>query len=146
LLELLDELDRRRIDLVPLGDDDPAVVAEAQVVENGSVPVQPGVRRAHAKHILQWQDADLIDRLDRSLRRCVVPPHRLNRVADELESDRLRLARRKNVDDAAADGELAMFVRWFLAREAGIDEQLREIGRAISAGFKSSAAPRSAGR
>ena len=87
------------------------------------------VRRAHGKHILQRHDADLIDRLDRPLGRRVVATHRLNRVADELEPDRLRLAGRKDVDDAAADRELAVLVRRILAREAGIDEQLREIDR-----------------
>ena len=35
----------------------------------------------------------------------------------------------KDVDDAAADGELAVLVGRILAREAGVDEQLGQIGR-----------------
>ena len=41
----------------------------------------------------------------------------------------MRLAGREDVDDAAADGELAVLVGRILAREAGVDEQLGEIGR-----------------
>ena len=41
----------------------------------------------------------------------------------------MRLAGRKDVDDAAADRELAVLVGRIFAREAGVDEQLREIGR-----------------
>ena len=53
----------------------------------------------------------------------------LDRVADELEADRVRLAGRENVEDAAADGELAVLVGRIFAGEAGIDQQLGEIGR-----------------
>ena len=53
----------------------------------------------------------------------------LDGVADELEPDRLRFAGRKDVEDAAADGELAVLVGRIFAGEAGIDQQLAEIGR-----------------
>ena len=39
------------------------------------------------------------------------------------------LAGRKDVDDAAADGEFAVLVGRILAREAGVDQQFGQIGR-----------------
>ena len=72
---------------------------------------------------------DLVDRFDRALRRGVVAAQRFDGVADELDADRRRVARGKDVDDAAAHGELAVLVGRILPREAGVDEQLGEIGR-----------------
>ena len=84
---------------------------------------------AAGEHVAQRHDRHLIDRRDRSLRRRVVGAQRFDRVADELEPDRLRLAGGKHVDDAAADRELAVLVGRILAREAGVDQQLGEIDR-----------------
>ena len=54
--------------------------------------------------IAQRDDGQLIDRRDRSLGRRVVGAKRFDRVADELEPDRLRLSPGgKDVEDAAAD-------------------------------------------
>ena len=81
------------------------------------------------KHVAQRHDRHLIDRRDRPLRRRIVGAQRFDRVADELEPDRMRLAGGKDVDDAAADRELAVLVGRILAREAGVDQQLGQIGR-----------------
>ena len=59
----------------------------------------------------------------------VVPSQRLDRVADELETDRLVFAGREDVEDAAADGELAVLVGGIFPRESGVDEQLGQVGR-----------------
>ena len=87
-------------------------------------------RRRRRQHIAQRDDADLIDRLERSLCARVVGADRFDRVANELEPDRLRLACRIHVDNAAADRELAMLVCRILAAEAGVDQQIAQIGRA----------------
>jgi hypothetical protein len=50
-------------------------------------------------------------------------PNRLDGVADEVEPRRLGAAGGKDVDDAAADAELAMRVDGVLPGEAGVDEQ-----------------------
>ena len=60
-------------------------------------------------------DRELIERGERSLRGRVVPPQRLDDVADELEADGLRFGGRVDVDDAAADDELAVLVDGILA-------------------------------
>ncbi len=59
----------------------------------------------------------------------VVRPHRLDRVADEFEADRIGFARREDVHDAAADGELALLVGGIFAAESGVHEQFGEVGR-----------------
>ena len=41
----------------------------------------------------------------------------------------MRFAGRKDVDDAAADGEFAVLVGRIFTGESGVDEQLGEIGR-----------------
>jgi hypothetical protein len=85
--------------------------------------------RRTSQHVAQGNDGDLIDRRDRTLRRRVVGADRFDRVADELQPDRVRGARRKDVHDPATDRELAVFVGWVFAGEPGIDEQVGEIGR-----------------
>ena len=66
-----------------------------------------GVAARVAEQFLQRHDRSLIERGGRSLRRRVVGADRFDGVADELEPDRLLCAGRKEVDDAAADAELA---------------------------------------
>ena len=74
-------------------------------------------------------DQELIGRAGRPLRRRIEPPQRFDHVADELDADRLGVAGREDVDDAAADRERAVLVDRILAREAGVDEQVGEILR-----------------
>ena len=62
----------------------------------------------------------------------IVLADRLDRVADELDAERLGRAGREEVDDAAADAELAVLVDGIFAGEPRVGEQLREIVRAIS--------------
>ena len=56
-------------------------------------------------------------------------PDGFDRVADELDANRIVGAGRKPVDDAAADAELAVLVYRILAREAGIGEQVAKDDR-----------------
>ena len=67
---------------------------------------------------------DLIGRARRSLRRRIEASQAFHGVADELDADRLGVSRRKHVDDAAANGEGAVFVNRILARKARVDEQV----------------------
>ena len=69
-------------------------------------------------------DDDLIGGAGGTLRRRIEPAQRLDHVADELEADRLGIAGRKDVDDAAADREGAVLVDGIFASEAGVDEQV----------------------
>ena len=74
-------------------------------------------------------DRDAIDRDERSLGRAVEPPDGLDDVPDELEADRLRIRRRVEVDDAAADAEFAVLVHRILGREARDGEPLAKVDR-----------------
>ena len=122
LRDLREQPDAGGVHLVALGHDDPRRLRAREVVEQrrAAVPVED---------VAQRHDADLIGRRNRSLRRRIVGTQRLDRVADEFEPHRMGLAGREDVDDASADGELAVLVGRILAGEAGVDEQLGEIQR-----------------
>ena len=81
------------------------------------------------KQLAHWNDQELVGRTGRSLRRRIEAPQRLDHVADKFQAHRLRIARRKNVDDAAADGKRAVFLDRVFAREACIDKQISKVLR-----------------
>ncbi len=90
----------------------------------------------------QRNDGGLVDCAGRSLRRGVIGADGLDRVADELESDRALGAGRIEIDDPAADAELARLVNGILARVAGAREKIAEIyGRDFVTGRDRSARP-----
>ena len=103
--------------------------AREVVEERGVRPV--GRRRLPASTDSRSGTIDeLIERLDRPLRAGIVAAERLDRVADELEPDRLGLAGGKDVEDAAADGELAVLVGRILAvKPASTSSSARPAGR-----------------
>ena len=71
----------------------------------------------------------MLTRSTSSIERCVAGskcPDRLDRVAGEVEPERLGASGREDVDDAAADAELAVGIDRVLAREAGVDQQRRQ--------------------
>src|SRR6185369_6131828 len=68
----------------------------------------------------------LIRRPGGSLRRRIEAPQALDRVADELDANRLGVGRRKYIDDAATHGKGAVLVHRILARETSVHEQVRE--------------------
>src|SRR4029450_9736090 len=80
-----------------------------------------------ARKFGEWEDAGLSDGSDRSLRRGIVGADRLDGVADELEADRPFGARGVEINDAAADAELARLVNRVLSRVAGRREQIAEV-------------------
>ena len=104
-----------------LRDDDAGRPGASEVVEHGGAAIV-------VEHVAQRNDGDLIDRGNGALVGGIVGAKRFNRIADELQPDRVRLAGGKDIDDTAPDGELAMLVGRVFAGEAGIDEQLRQIG------------------
>ena len=128
---LLFQLPAALVDVVGLEDDErraglPHVVDDRRgSIERGGI-VGPIIGR---QELALRRDGDLIERCQRSLRGGVVPADRLDDVADELEPDRLRLERRIEVDDAAADAELAVLVHRVLGREPGEGQPLAEIVR-----------------
>ena len=81
------------------------------------------------QHVPERHDRDLIDRLDRSLRRRVVASQRFNRVADELQTNGLALPGWKHVEDAAADGELSVFIGRIFTGESRVRQQLGQVDR-----------------
>ena len=81
------------------------------------------------EQLLQRHDRCLIEAPRSIAASRVVGADRLDRVADELEPDGSRGAGRIEVDDAAADAELAVLVDRILARVAGLGEQIAEVDR-----------------
>ena len=118
----LEQFLRVRVDLVAFGDDHARFLDAGKVVEERCRPIV-------SKHVPQRNHGELIDGVNRPLGRWIVGAQRLDRVADELEPDRLRVARRVDIENAAADREFAVLVSRVLAGKAGFDEQLAEVGR-----------------
>src|SRR5262249_35374921 len=130
-LDLLAQLLAVCLDFVAFRDDDARLLRKGNVVEErrGSVLEILGFGpQARGQHVLQRNDGNLVDCRRRALGRGIVSPHRLDRVADELESNRLRLTRGIYVENAASKRELAVFVSGILPTETGIDEQLSQFG------------------
>ena len=74
-------------------------------------------------------DVRLVDGAARALRGRVESAERLDRVADELDADWLFVAWREDIDDAAANTELAVLVDGVLSRIAGGDQLRGEVLR-----------------
>ena len=79
-----------------------------------SVGTGPGARRRRRSDVVEVEpplgrrvDRDLVDRMQRALRERRERADALDLVAEELDAERLAAGRREDVDDAAADGELA---------------------------------------
>ncbi len=124
------------LDHVGVLDHEQARAGLVRVVEDGAAAIDHldadvvgALRRAPARlgqHVAQRQQQDVVDRLDRPLRLRVVAAQRLDGVAEELDADRLRLAGREDVDQAAADAEFAVLIDGIGAGEAGVDEAIGE--------------------
>ena len=120
------ELDSVRAHLVRLGHDDGGPAAGPEIVEDGRRSVR---RRPLRRSAPAAARSRLIERAGRALRRGVVRADRFDRVADELEPDRLARAGGEEVHHAAAHAELAGFVDRILPRIAGGGEQIAQVGR-----------------
>ena len=96
-----------RLDLVRLGHEQHRAAGQRQVVEERRRTID--VVRI-AGELGERHDRRLIDSSRGALRRGVVGPDRLDRVADELEPDRTLGAGRVEIDHAAAHAELARLV------------------------------------
>jgi hypothetical protein len=117
-------------------DDEHARAGLRRVAEDAAAPIdrlaadvvralRPAASRLR-QHVAQRQQQHVIDRLDRPLRLRVVAAQRLDAVAEELGSHRMRLAGREDVHQAAADAELAVLIDGIGSGEAGIDEAGRQ--------------------
>ena len=115
-------------------DEDPDVRARGEEIQDAGAAI-PGDRRSRVRrrvdleHLAHRQDVSPVQRLRRALRGRVEPPDLLDGVADELDADRLRVARREEVHDAAATRELAVLIDRVLGNVAGVGEHRREIAR-----------------
>ena len=129
---LLEEGVDGREHLVGLGDDEDGTAAEVQILEDRGL--QPELRRRRVvglpEAFANGHDARLVDGPGRALSGRVVAADRLHRVADELDAQRLGVARREHVHDAAAHAELAVLVDGIFAGESGFDELLGQQERA----------------
>ena len=104
----------------------------ADVVNDRRRPIecQGIIRRKRIRQQLPLRtDDDPIERLERALGGRVVPPDRFDDVADELEADRLNLARRVEIQDAAANAELTVLVNGILRRKPGHGEVFAKVLR-----------------
>ena len=134
---LLEERVDRRKHVVGFDDHEGRPAAEGQVLEDRGFQPQVRGRRVVglAQAFADGHDTGLIDGPGRTLRRRVVAADRLDRVADELDAQRLGVARREHVHDAAAHAELTVLVDRVLAREAGLEQLLGEqLGSDLDAG------------
>ena len=118
--DLFQQLRRRSHDGLLFGDEQRGV---GKVVEQRRSPIESLAAAGQLERVAERLDDHGIDGDRGSLRRRVVASHRLDRVAQKLEPDRLRVIGREDVHHAAPPAELAVLVHRVLAREAGIDEQ-----------------------
>src|SRR5205823_6299847 len=91
----------------------------------GGCGLQGGVAQVEAA-LRRRVDDRALDRVEGALRERREGPHGLDRVAEQLDAERLVAGRRVDVDDAAADGELAALVDPLDALVAGERELLRQ--------------------
>ena len=117
--DLLGEPGRLRGHFLFFENDEREVAIVGKVVEKG--------RRA--RFLGQRDNRRLIERLDRSLCRWIVPADGFDVVADELDTDRIVGTGRKVIDDAATDAEFAVLVDRIFARKAGIGQEIAERDR-----------------
>ena len=102
----------------------PQVVAQpGGPVRFGGGPV-PGL-----EELAQREDLGLVEGLRRALRGRVEAPQRLEAVARELRPDRVLVAGREEVDDAAAHAELAVPVHGIPGDEPRVGEEVAQVRR-----------------
>ena len=80
------------------------------------------------QHLADRQQHDLVARAGRALAHGIERADRLQRVAEQVEPQRLVRAGRKEIDQAAAHGELARLHHGLRAAVAVLAEELRQPG------------------
>ena len=118
---------------------EPAHVAAEGVVEDRRAAIRHGeaVGRRVADVFANRHDQRVVDGLDRALRRRVEAADRLDRVADELDAQRVHVAGGEDVHDAAADAELAVLVHRVFRREPRLGEpRSQHVEREVLAGMQ----------
>ena len=123
-VDLFAHLDGGRAHFIGLGDEHERTAGRREVVEQRGAAIRDG---AVGEQFLERHDVRLIDPAGGPLGRRIVGADGLDRVADELEPDRLPRARRIEIDDAAARGELARFVGRILSGVARLGEEVAQI-------------------
>ena len=83
-------------------------------------------------------DDGAVDRVEGALRERRERAHLLDLVAEELDPERLAAGRREDVDEAAADGELAALLR---ALDALVARERELLGEALEAGLAADLEP-----
>ena len=100
-------------------------VARAEALDRGVVE----------QHLADRPQDEIVERAGRALGQRVEAAEALQRVAEEIEADRLRRASRKEIDDAAADRELARLAHRLGAAIAVVaQEALQPVERDAAAG------------
>ena len=95
-------------------------------LERGAAGAAAGVELAHR------QDEELLARLERALAHRIELANRLDDVAGQLDTQRLRMRRREDVEEAAADGEVAAVLHQRHAAVAPIVQLDRQASRSTS--------------
>ena len=118
--DLVDDLSSLRAGVLRLRDEQTDAPRARHVVQERR-------RRIRVLEALaERDDRDLVERRDRSLRGGVIPSDGFDRVADELDADRLLVPGGIEVDDPAAHEELAVLIDRILPRVPRLDEQVAE--------------------
>ena len=123
---------REDLDVVLVAPKGPGALVRREYEIGRGVPSVYAVhqdRSGNAEQLALRRDDDAVNGNLRALRCRVVLAERFDHVADELEPERLRLPRRVQIEDPAADAELAGLVDGIFGVEAGHREQLAEMGR-----------------
>ena len=121
---LAGQLDPLRANLVRLRNQHRRPPGNRQVVEYRGASV---VVSRSGNELLQRNHGCLTEAPDGSLRRWIVGTNRLDRVADEFQTDGLLRTGRKEVDHTTAHAELARFVDRILTGVAGRGEQIGKV-------------------
>ncbi len=121
---LVREFRGRGASLIAFDDDVGHGTTVSEVVEDVAFEDDIRIRRRLrlADALADRHDVRLVDGTARALRGRVESAERLDRVADELDADWLVVAWREDIDDAAADAELAVLVHGVLSCIAGGDQ------------------------
>ena len=126
-LDLLAPLLDLRAHVLRLGHDDAHRPRRAQIVEDGRRwrrGTSGDLSRVWPSGFPHRHDLKLIQRFDRALGPRIEAADRLDRVADELDADGRILAGGIDVENAAAQRELAVLVDRILPLVAAVDEDL----------------------
>ncbi len=116
----------RRLHFVRFGDEEPPRLARREVVEHGGGALEVDGQIRGIGRFANGHDHELVERFDRTLRVGIEAADRLHHVAHELDADRPEFVRRVDVEDAAAQTELAVLLHRVVTVVAAVGQERGE--------------------